>query len=311
MSALARIAVVGSINVDVVTRAARLPVAGETQKGSGFALTLGGKGANQAIAAARLGASVAFVARTGVDAFGDYARKELTGYGLDLPLVGADTEAPTGVATIFIDAAGQNAITIVGGANDRLSIADIAAAAPALSRARCLLLQCETPEAVSIAAARQFHSAGGGVILDPAPVPAGGIAAELLKLADIVTPNETEAHALTGITVADVDSARAAADVLFARGAAGAVIKMGAKGAFYRIGAETGQIPPFSVTVVDTVAAGDSFNAGLAVALAEGITTAEAIRMACACGALATTRAGAAAAAPMRDAVEKLLKFAN
>lgn len=306
----ARIAVVGSINVDAVTRADRLPAAGETRKGIGFSLALGGKGANQAIAAHKLGADVAFLARTGRDAFGEWARQEILGFGVDLGLVGSLEAIPTGVATIFIDSRGQNAITIIGGANDALDAEAVAAAAARLQNCNCLLLQCEVPASANLAAARLVRAAGGLVILDPAPVPPEGIASELLEFVDLITPNESESLALTGIRVEDVESARAAANVLIERGAAAAVIKMGENGAFYSKSGQFGHIPAFPVAAIDTVAAGDSFNAGLGVALAEGIDLPAALRFAAICGALATTRPGAAAAAPLRNEVEAGLKNA-
>lgn len=302
-----RVAVVGSINVDAVTRGDRLPAAGETRKGSGFALALGGKGANQAIAAHKLGADVAFIAQTGDDAFGAWACAEIANFGLDLGLVGRRKAASTGVATIFVDSIGQNAITIIGGANDLLDADALAKAAPALESCRCLLLQCETPAATNLAAARVVKAAGGLVILDPAPALAEGIASELLRFVDFITPNETESLSLTGIAVRDSDSARSAAEVLLSRGVAGVVIKMGANGAFFAKSGHFGLIPAFSVAAIDTVAAGDSFNAGLGVALAEGIVLPSALRFASACGALATTRSGAAAAAPLRAEVEARL----
>jgi len=303
----ARIAVVGSINVDIVVRATRFVRPGETMHGDSFALALGGKGANQAVAAAKLGAEVCFVGRTGTDAFGAMARERLAAFGLDLTHVAETTDTGTGIATIAVDSTGQNAITIVAGANARVSPADVAAAADALSRAQMLMLQCETPFAAALAAAQRVRAAGGRVILDPAPAPEEGLPADLLAAADIITPNESEAAILTGIAVSDGDSARAACAALRARGAGIAVVKLGGAGLVYDTGLSGGFLPAFSVRTIDTVAAGDSFNAGLAVALAEGIALPRALRFAAACGALATTKAGASEAAPLRAEVENLL----
>lgn len=302
----APIAVVGSVNIDIVVRAPRLPGPGETLHGDSFVLTLGGKGANQAVAAARLGAEVALVARTGADGFGDMARRALTGFGLDLGQVGIAEGGGTGIAAIAVDAAGQNAITIVAGANARLGPADLDAAASALAGARVLMLQGETPIPTSLEAARRVKAGGGQVILDPAPVPAEGIAA-FAGLADIVTPNESEASALTGVAVTDRQTGLAAARRLVAQGFAVAVVKCGAEGVAWSGRLGEGQRAAIPVAAVDTVAAGDCFNAGLAVALAEGRPLADSILWAMAAGALAVTRPGAAEAAPTRAEVAALV----
>lgn len=307
MIAAPRIAVLGSVNVDIVVRAARLPRPGETLHGESFALTLGGKGANQACAAARLGADVCLIARTGQDGFGDFAREKLSGFGLRLDHVARDTAAGTGIAIIAVDSRGENAITLVAGANALVSPQDAAQASSALGAARVLLLQCETPFAASLAAARTVAAAGGTVILDPAPAPQGGIPAELLALADLVTPNETEAASLTGITVTDRDSGLAAARRLRESGAKAAIVKLGGAGLVFAAADSEGFLPPFPAEVVDTVAAGDCFNAGLAYALAGGAILREALRFASACGALAVTKMGAAEAAPCLQDVQHCL----
>ena len=306
-----RIAVVGSINVDIVVRSRRFVQPGETMHGDSFALALGGKGANQAVAASRLGASVVFVGRTGCDAFGAMARERLASFGLSLATIAESDTVGTGIATIAIDASGQNAITIVAGANADVSAADIARVQADLAGVRALMLQCEIPMATSESAARLVRSQGGVVIFDPAPAPEGGIPAGMMALADVVTPNETEAACLTGVTVSDADSAGAACARLRAMGARTAVVKLGGAGLVYQDGESTGFVPSFRVDTIDTVAAGDCFNAGLAVALSEGIALAPALRFASACGALATTRRGASDAAPTRSEVENLLGLAR
>jgi len=300
------IAVVGSINLDIVVRTARLPRPGETVHGDSVTLTLGGKGANQAVAARRLGANVLFVGRTGTDGFGGIVRDHLTRYAVSLADIGTSATASTGMATIGIDSTGQNAITVVAGANAEVSADDVAAVAARLTRARVLLLQCETPAEASLAAARLVRDAGGVVILDPAPVPADGIAA-FAGLAGVVTPNESEAAALTGIAVTSRDSAVAAALCLRAMGFERAIVKCGGAGLVLAEGDSTAFIAPFPVVAVDTVAAGDCFNAGLAYALARGDRFADAARFAAATGALAVTRRGAAEAAPTLQDVDKLL----
>ena len=304
---LARIAVVGSINIDIAVRSARLPKPGETLHGDSFALSLGGKGANQAAASARLGADVTFVGRIGTDMFGDLARQELARFGLAPAFITSDPGAGTGIATIGIDAAGENAITIVSGVNAHVSVADVHAAAYRLSGARALLLQCETPFAASIEAAGLVRASGGVVILDPAPAPREGIPKELLALVDLLTPNESEAMALTGITVNSRESGLAAARKLRETGARGVIIKLGAAGLIYATPEAAGFLPAFNVNAVDTVAAGDCFNAGLAVALGEGARISAALCFAAACGAVAVTRAGAADSAPTRPEAEALV----
>jgi ribokinase len=303
----ARVAVVGSVNVDLAVRAERFVRPGETMRGDSFAMSLGGKGANQAVAAARLGADVLFIARTGRDSFGDFARTALARAGLDLAHVVAHRGAGTGIAIIALDSAGQNAITIVPGENDSVSAEDCDASAGLLARSRVLLLQCETPQSASIAAARIVRSSGGMVILDPAPAPKDGISPELIELCDVVTPNESEAASLTGLAVTDAASGLAAARALVAQGFISAVVKLGGAGLVWVSGEKHGFLPAVPVKVVDTVAAGDCFNAGLAVALGEGRTLEESLHIALACGALAVTRAGAADAAPTRPEVADLL----
>ena len=311
MAAPALIVSFGSVNIDVVAYCDALPRAGETVHAGRYAIGLGGKGANQAAAASRLagplGLQVALAGRTGTDAFADIARRHLAGFGIDLGALRRDPDHPTGIALIGIDAAGENAITVAGGANMAIDAGDVAAIAPLLAKARVLLLQLETPLAASLQAARQVRAAGGLVILDPAPAPADGLPEEAWPLLDLVTPNETETERLVGIRPTDPQSAAAAADRLQARGLARVIVKLGARGVFWRDGAEEGFIPPFPVRAIDSVAAGDCFNGGLAVALAGGDRLADAVRFAAACGALATTRAGAAEAAPTLADVRGLL----
>lgn len=299
--------VFGSVNIDLTGHLARLPRAGETLHGEGMTTQLGGKGANQAVAAARLGVEVALIARVGADGFGALASERLKALGVNTSGLTIDPEAATGVAMIQVDAQGANTIAVFAGANAQLTAADVARAAAALPGAHALLLQMEVPLSANLEVARLARAAGATVILDPAPCPEGGLPDALLQAADIVTPNESEAEALTGIVCDTIDRARRAAMQLVGRGARSAVIKLGARGAYlFGQGADV-LIPPFAVAAVDTVAAGDCFNAGLAVACAEGLALPDAVRWACACGALATTRHGAAEAAPMRRDVLALL----
>ena len=294
------IVVFGSINMDLVVRAARLPAPGETLAGSDFATLPGGKGANQAVACARLGAVTRMVGAVGDDVFGIALRDGLAAEGVDVVAVAART-GPSGVALIQIDARGQNTIIVVPGANATVADADLAALDLALADASILLLQLEIPIASVLAAARLAHARGVVVILDPAP--AQVLPAELYPLIDIITPNETEAAALVGFAVDDAAAAARAADVLHARGAVRVVLKRAQYGLFWSDGGERGHVPAFAVDVVDTVAAGDACNGALAAALAGGVPFAEALRWGAAGGALAVTRRGAQAAMPRRAAV--------
>lgn len=301
------IAVFGSINMDVTAYMPRLPKPGETLQGREYKLGLGGKGANQAVAARKLGSEVAFICRLGNDDFAEPAERELASYGVDLSLVKRDEQGATGIAIINVGEGGENFISLIGGSNLALDGSDVARARPALERARVLLLQLETPLAASLAAAAIVKAHGGTVILDPAPAPETGLSEQVLKSVDVITPNETEAGLILGWQPQTPEEGLRAARELRARGAATAVVKLGGKGlAVAGPGIET-ILPAFSVTPVDTVAAGDSFNGGLAHALEQGRPMEQALRYAAACGALSTTKKGASAAAPTSSEVEAFL----
>jgi len=298
------IVVFGSINIDLVVRTPRLPAPGETLTGHTFFTAPGGKGANQAVACARLGAPTRMVGRVGDDLFGEQLRASLRSFGVQDDGV-LTTPGPSGVALIAVDDTAENTIVIVPGANGAVSIADIPRLERALDGARALLLQLEVPIETVVAAARAAHTRGVTVILDPAP--ALPLPDELYALADIITPNEHEATTLTGIAVHDDQGAIAAARALIARGARRVALKLGARGAL-TADAEGEQFwSPFTVTPVDTVAAGDAFNGGLAVALSEGRSFNEAIRWGLAAGALSVTRHGAQPSMPERNEVLTLL----
>ena len=308
-----RVMVVGSINTDITSYGEVLPRLGETVMGSSYAMELGGKGANQAAAAARLGAKVEFVGRVGADLFGELALARLAEYGVSTRHSTRDAKQATGLAIIGVDARGQNAITIVPGANMRLGEEGLREAMPALERAKVLMLQLEIPLATCLAAARAARERGLIVVLDPAPAPSAPLPEALYPLIDVITPNETEAEALLGFRPGTTGEADRAARELVARGAGSAIVTLGARGAFVArskaAGAaeNEGSVAPFAVTPVSTVAAGDCFNAGLAVALGEGKSLMEAARFASACGALCVTKPGSAASAPRREEVEELL----
>lgn len=300
------IVVVGSLNADLVIRVPHFPRAGETLTGHGFARFAGGKGANQACAAARLGAGAAMVGQVGADEHGAWLAAQLVDSGVHTRFVLRDEAAATGVALITIDAAGQNQIVLVPGANGTFTPERLALVAAPLRDARVLLLQLEIPLDTVRAAARAGRAAGAIVILDPAPAQA--VPDDLLSLCDYVTPNETELATLTGGgEVFDADDVRRRAGQLLGRKAARVLVKWGARGAaLFTTGSEYWW-PAHQLEVVDTTAAGDAFNGAFAVALAGGDGEEAAGRFANAVGALAVTRAGAQPAMPLRADVERLL----
>lgn len=298
--------VVGSINMDLVARVAQLPRPGETVQGLDFQTSPGGKGANQAVAAARLGARTTMIGRVGDDDLGGRLRASLERYGVDAAGVIATAGCASGVAMIHVAANGENSIVVVPGANGGLSADDIHARAEIIASADGLLLQLETPLDAVLAAAEIARRHGVRTILDPAPAPSSPLPAELYRL-DLVTPNQTEAEALTGVRVDDLASAWAAADKILQRGAGSVAIKLGSEGAIYAdSGGTRVRAPARPVRVVDTTAAGDAFTAALAVALAEGMDRATALAFACDEGALAATRPGAQGAMPTRAEVDAL-----
>ncbi len=304
------VAVFGSINMDITAYMERLPKPGETLHGRRYKLGLGGKGANQAVAARRLGSDVRFIARIGADDFAGPAERELASYGVDTALLRRDAGGATGIAIINVGEGGENCITVIGGSNLAVDATDVARGRAALEAASVLLLQLEVPLGPSLAAARIVKARGGTVILDPAPAPKQGLSTEVLQAIDILTPNESETASILGWTPSSLDDGLKAARQLRAKGVATAIVKLGARGVAVSAAATEGTIPAFNVNAVDTVAAGDSFNGGLAHAIERGKPLLEAVRYAAACGALSTTRYGASAAAPSAAEVEAFLKAA-
>jgi ribokinase len=282
--------VIGSLNMDLVARCSRLPAAGETVFGEDFFTAFGGKGANQAVAAARLGARVSMAGCVGNDAFGAQLIEGLRNADIDASCV-SNVQQPTGTALITIDANGANTIVVISGANMECDAALVDRALASSNAPGIMLLQHEIPDEANAHAIRAAHAAGWFIVLNPAP--ARPIADELLPLIDIVAPNETEAAALTGQTIDSVTDARGAARVLLDRGAHGVLITLGAKGAIYCDTSNQWHCPAKTVQAVDTTAAGDAYLGALAAALAERRALADSLGFAAAAAAIAVTRLGA------------------
>ncbi len=298
------IVVIGSSNTDMIIKLDRIPRPGETILGGKFVTAAGGKGANQAVAAARAGGRVSFIARVGQDVFGDQAVAGFVKDQIDVDHVARDSSAPSGVALVFVAKDGENSIAVASGANANLAPADVERARTLIASAGVVVMQLETPLATVQAAARIAAQAGVRVILNPAP--AQPLPDDLLRLIAILTPNETEAELLTGIKVHDPASAGQAADVLLTRGVQTVIITLGASGAFVAADGLRKLLPGFRKDAVDTTAAGDVFNGALAVALAEGQELEQAVRFANAAGAISVTRMGAQPSAPGRGEIDTL-----
>jgi ribokinase len=293
-----RIVVVGSSNTDMVVKADRIPAPGETILGGAFVMAAGGKGANQAVAAARLGAEVTFVARLGADPLGDEAVAGYAREGILTDLVVRDPDRPTGVALIVVDARGENSITVALGANEALSPDDVERAADRIRAADAVVMQLEVPLAAVERAAAIAAAAGVPVILDPAPAPDAGLPAALLAHVTCLKPNEREAERLTGVRVIDVASATRAAADLRARGPRTVIVTLGAAGAVLVDDAGARHMPAHRIVAVDTTAAGDAFTGALATAVGRGGSWDDAVRLALAAGASAATRMGAQPSLP-------------
>lgn len=307
---VAEILVLGSLNVDFVVRAPHRPGAGETVTGLSFELFPGGKGANQAVAAARAGARVAMAGAVGDDVFRDIVIESLRRAGVSLELLETIRGIPTGSAFITVDNSGENSIVVVPGANGRCSADYARSLEPVLRRTRILMLQMEIPVQTNVSAAAVARDAGVLVFLDPAPPLE--IPESLWELVDVVTPNEHEASRLTGIEVRCFEDAERAARILLERGPARVVVKMGARGALAAERDASGKVAflrhrAFPVPVVDTTAAGDAFSGALAVAVLESNPWEQAVRFAGAAGALSVTKPGAQTSLPAREEIERFL----
>ncbi|MEL6383254.1 MAG: ribokinase [Cyanobacteria bacterium J06626_18] len=299
--------VFGSLNMDLVVQSPRLPTAGETILGTRFDTIAGGKGANQAVAVARQQVRTTMIGRVGTDAFGHTLRHGLAVEGIDVDHVVIDAEAHTGVAAIAVATTSENHIVVVPEANGRNDDSDLANLKKCLPGAKLLLMQFEIPLPIVAAAAELADSAGLQVIIDPAPAQTS-LPNTLYRHTHILTPNQVEAAQLVGFPVATVEAATEAATVLQQRGVEIVVITLGEQGVLCATRDKTFHTPPFSVTPVDTVAAGDAFNGGLAVALYEERPLAEAIAWASATAALSVMHAGAQPSLPKRSQVEAFLQ---
>jgi len=294
------VTIFGSANMDLIVQVPRTPEASETLTGSAFTLGLGGKGLNQAVAAARLGARTAFVGRIGDDPYGTALREGLVSAGVDVAALGCDLTAATGVALVVVTDDGQNRIIVVPGANGTVGAHELQNLERCLSGGGVLLVQLELPMPVVVAAVDAAGRHGVRVIVDPAPAPVGGLPSELYAPHVILTPNETEAAALVGHGMDSDVAAEHAARTLLKRGVSAVILKLGDRGICWAQDGDVGWSPALPVLVLDTVGAGDAVNGALGVALDEGWTIPEAVRWAVAAGAVAVTRAGAFAAMPTR-----------
>ncbi len=295
---MAKIIVIGSSNTDMVIQSDRLPAPGETVLGGTFFMNPGGKGANQAVAAARLGGRTYFIAKVGKDVFGESALKQFALEGIHSEFICQDDKQPSGVALINVDAHGENCITVASGANARLLPQDIEAANSLFQAGNWLLIQLEIPLETVVYSLEKAHHAGISVVLNPAP--ACSLPESIYAYIDIISPNETETEFLTGIRPMDEASLSQACDYFLTRGVRRVVITRGSKGAYWKTSKGFGHVPAQQVKAVDSTAAGDCFNGALVVALSEGMTFESAIAFACKAAALSVTQLGAQASMPNR-----------
>jgi ribokinase len=304
------VAILGIYVADLAFRAARLPRIGETLLGSGFAVGPGGKGSNQAVAAARAGIAtpVTFITKIGRDAFGEIGLKTWNSESIDTGFVVQMENEPTGAAFIFVSTeTGDNAIIVCSGAAGTISVADVEKAAPAIERSAVFVTQFEQPIDAARRGLEIARRAGVTTVLNPAP--AAHVENELFGLSDYVTPNETEASTMTGLPVETLEQARAAGEDLLRRGAGVALITLGERGALYHSTRESVLVAAFPVEqVIETTGAGDAFTGGFALALAEGKNPLEAVRFACATAALSVGKAGTAPSMPTRAEIDRLMR---
>jgi len=303
------VVVVGSLSQDLVVKSPRLPVRGETIRGTDFGMFVGGKGNNQALAAARAGASVSMVGRVGDDAFGTTIIDTLVRTGVDAQRVIRDPEVGSGIAIIIVGGDGDNSIVIAQQANLKFSAADVENARSLIEAADIVLLQMEVPIETNIAAARAAYRAGVPVALNPAPAPEeGSLPDELLQHLTFIVPNQTEVHQLTGIEATTRAGAMEAAKALRALGPKTVILTLGEQGALLsQEGKEAVFVESFPVRAIDTTAAGDAFCGAFGAAYANGVVLEDAVRFGCAAGALACTRLGAEPSLPQLPEIERML----
>ena len=305
MKTAGNLVVLGSINADHILNLESFPAPGETVTGNQYQVAFGGKGANQAVAAGRSGANIAFIACTGDDDTGERVRKQLASDNIDIAPVSVVAGESTGVALIFVNAEGENVIGIHAGANAALTTERVEAQRGIIAGAEALLMQLESPVESVLAAAKIAHENHTSVVLNPAP--ASVLSDELLALVDIITPNETEAEKLTGIRVENDDDAARAALALHEKGIGTVIITLGSRGVWASVNGEGRRVPGFKVKAIDTIAAGDTFNGALVTALLEGKAMDDAIRFAHAAAAIAVTRKGAQPSVPWRKEIDEFL----
>lgn len=305
MKTAGNLVVLGSINADHILNLESFPTPGETVTGNQYQVAFGGKGANQAVAAGRSGAKIAFIACTGNDDTGERVRKQLASDNIDIAPVSVVEGESTGVALIFVNAEGENVIGIHAGANAALTTERVNAQREIIAHAEALLMQLESPVESVLAAAEIAHQNHTTVVLNPAP--ARVLSDELLALVDIITPNETEAEKLTGVRVENDDDAARAAKVLHDKGIGTVIITLGSRGVWASVNGEGRRVPGFKVKAIDTIAAGDTFNGALVTALLEGKRMDDAIRFAHAAAAIAVTRKGAQPSVPWRKEIDEFL----
>ncbi len=292
--------------MDLVVKSPRIPAVGETILGRDFIMTPGGKGANQAVAAAKLGADVYFITKLGNDIFAEQSLKNFKKEGVNTKYVIQTSEAPSGIALITVDDAGNNVIVVAPGANQMLSPEDVKKAESDIASSGALVAQLEIPLETVEFAAQLASDSGVPFILDPAP--AQKLSPELLKMVDVLTPNETEAQILTDTEVTEEDSARIAAKKLLECGVKSVIVTMGAKGFLLATDSKMEFVPAVKVNAVDATAAGDAFTGSLAVGLAQGKTLTKAAKFANYVAALTVTKMGAQSSMPTREAVEDFMK---
>ena len=305
MKTAGNLVVLGSINADHILNLESFPAPGETVTGNQYQVAFGGKGANQAVAAGRSGANIAFIACTGDDDTGERVRKQLASDNIDIATVSVVAGESTGVALIFVNAEGENVIGIHAGANAALTTERVEAQRAIIAGAEALLMQLESPVESVLAAAKIAHENHTTVVLNPAP--ARVLSDELLALVDIITPNEAEAEKLTGIRVENDDDAARAARALHDKGIGTVIITLGSRGVWASVNGEGRRVPGFKVKAIDTIAAGDTFNGALVTALLEGKRMDDAIRFAHAAAAIAVTRKGAQPSVPWRKEIDEFL----